>query len=67
MYAYCIKAVGSVQFTLFHVVHCSFITLLIRLLLDAPSTVDSQQLFSQFASRVVSDIVLPNSIWRGGR
>ena len=46
---------------------CSFITLLIRLLLDAPTTVNSQHQFSAFAGRVLSEIVLPNTVWRGGR
>lgn len=45
----------------------SFITLLIRLLVDAPTTVDSQHNFSDFAGRVLCDIVIPNTVWRGGR
>ena len=45
----------------------SFITLLIRLLVDAPATVDSQHKFSVFASRVLSDILIPNCVWRAGR
>ena len=45
----------------------SFITLLIRLLLDAPNTLDSQQCFAPFAGRVVTDIAVPNLVWRAGR
>ncbi len=45
----------------------SFITLLIRLLMEASSTVNSQGQFSQFASAVVTDIVVPNCVWKGGR
>ena len=45
----------------------SFITSLIRILLDVPSSVDSQQQFATFAGRIVTDIVVPNSVWKGGR
>ena len=45
----------------------SFITLLIRLLVDAPSTIDSKHQFTSFGNRVLSDILIPNCVWRAGR
>ncbi|KAL5484058.1 hypothetical protein EMCRGX_G020494 [Ephydatia muelleri] len=44
-----------------------FITILIRLLMDASSTLDSQKHFSAFAVCVLKDIVLPNCVWKAGR
>jgi dynein assembly factor 5 len=44
-----------------------FITLLIRLLVEAPATLDSQHQFTAFASRVLSEILIPNCVWRAGR
>jgi len=45
----------------------SFVTLLIRLLLDLPTTLNSQNMFCKFASIVVQDILLPNLVWKAGR
>ena len=45
----------------------SFITALMRLLLDAPSSVESQQNFSTFAGHIVTDVIVPNLVWKGGR
>lgn len=44
-----------------------FITILIRLLMDASSTVDSQKHFSAFAVCVLTQIILPNCVWKAGR
>ncbi|XP_064394922.1 dynein axonemal assembly factor 5-like [Halichondria panicea] len=44
-----------------------FITLLIRLLMEASSSMNSQDQFNQFASAVVTDIIIPNCVWKGGR
>ena len=45
----------------------SFITALMRLLLDAPSSVESQQHFPTFAGHIVTDVIVPNLVWKGGR
>lgn len=45
----------------------SFITALMRLLLDAPSSVESQRHFSTFADLIVTDVIVPNLVWKGGR
>ena len=59
---------ASDQFFSIHVLlSFSFISLLMRLLLDAPTTVDSQNQFVQFAGRMISEIIIPNIVWRGGR
>ena len=49
--------------------HCflSFITLLIRLLVTASSTFNSEGAFSRFAGKVTTDIIAPNLVWRAGR
>ena len=48
-------------------IHASFITALMRLLLDAPSSVESQQHFSTFVGHIVTDVIVPNLVWKGGR
>ncbi len=48
-------------------VDASFITALMRLLLNVPSSVESQQCFSTFASHIVTDVIVPNLVWKGGR
>ena len=45
----------------------SFITLLVRLLLNTSSTFDSEHTFSRFASSMVDDILVPNLVWKAGR
>jgi hypothetical protein len=45
----------------------SFITALMRLLLNAPSSVESQRRFSTFAGHIVTDVIVPNLVWKGGR
>ncbi len=45
----------------------SFISLLIRLLLELSATLNSQNTFSKFASSVVIEILLPNLVWKAGR
>ena len=45
----------------------SFITALMRLLLDAPSSVESQRHISTFAGLIVTDVIVPNLVWKGGR
>ena len=44
-----------------------FITILIRLLMNSSSNLDSQKHFSAFAVCVLKDIVLPNCVWKAGR
>jgi len=47
---------------------CSFFTLLIEVILNAAKTVDEVgQQFSSFTTHVVSDIIIPNCVWRAGR
>lgn len=48
-------------------VDTSFITALMRLLLDAPSSVESKLRFSTFAGHIVTDVIVPNLVWKGGR
>ena len=45
----------------------SFITALMRLLLDIPSSVESKRCFSTFAGHIVTDVIVPNLVWKGGR
>ena len=44
-----------------------FFSLLSRLMVNAPATLDSQQQFSNFAVTVVRDMVIPNLVWKAGR
>ena len=48
-------------------VRLKFFTLLSRLVLSAPNTLDSQHRFGEFAVKVVRDMVLPNCVWRAGK
>lgn len=48
-------------------IDASFITALMRLLLDAPSSAESQRNFSAFAGCIVADVTIPNLVWKGGR
>ena len=51
-----------------HVSFSSFFTLLIEVILNAAKTVDDVgQQFSSFTTHVVSDIIIPNCVWRAGR
>ncbi|CAL1545836.1 unnamed protein product [Lymnaea stagnalis] len=44
-----------------------FFSLLSRLVLSAPSTLDSEHRFEEFATTVVRDMILPNCVWKAGR
>ena len=51
-----------------HVSFSSFFTLLIEVILNAAKTMDDVgQQFSSFTTHVVSDIIMPNCVWRAGR
>ncbi|KAK7940376.1 hypothetical protein WMY93_003702 [Mugilogobius chulae] len=45
----------------------SILTMMAKLLLEAPHTVDSQGQFQEHAQRFLCDILLPNLVWRAGR
>uniref|UniRef100_A0A8C6TL32 Dynein axonemal assembly factor 5 n=1 Tax=Neogobius melanostomus TaxID=47308 RepID=A0A8C6TL32_9GOBI len=45
----------------------SILTMLAKLLLEAPKTLDSQGHFQEHSERFLCDILLPNLVWRAGR
>ena len=44
-----------------------FFSLLSRLVLAAPTTLDSENHFGEFAVTVARDMILPNCVWKAGR
>ena len=48
-------------------VRLKFFSLLSRLMMNAPNTLDSQQRFSDFAVVVIKDMIIPNCVWKAGR
>ncbi|XP_064635749.1 dynein axonemal assembly factor 5-like [Lineus longissimus] len=48
-------------------VRLKFFSLLSRLIMNAPQSVDSQNRFADFAVVVVRDMILPNCVWHAGR
>ena len=44
-----------------------FFSLLSRLVLAAPTTLDSEHHFGEFAVIVARDMILPNCVWKAGR
>ena len=51
-----------------YIFFCSFFTLLIEVILNAAKTMNEVgQQFSSFTTLVVSDIIIPNCVWRAGR
>ena len=44
-----------------------FFALLSRLMVNAAGTLDSKQRFGRFAVTVVTDMIVPNCVWRAGR
>uniref|UniRef100_A0AAV2KEH3 Dynein axonemal assembly factor 5 n=1 Tax=Knipowitschia caucasica TaxID=637954 RepID=A0AAV2KEH3_KNICA len=50
-----------------HEMKMSILTMMAKLLLEAPHTVDSQGLFLEHSEKFLCDILLPNMVWRAGR
>jgi dynein assembly factor 5 len=48
-------------------VRLKFFSLLSRLIMNAPQSLDSQNKFADFAVVVVRDMILPNCVWHAGR
>ena len=48
-------------------VRLKFFTLLSHLVMNCKDTVDSENLFSDFAEVVVRDMIIPNCVWKAGR
>lgn len=45
----------------------TILTMLAKLLLEAPKTLDSQGHFQEHSEKFLSDVLLPNLVWRAGR
>ncbi|KAJ0001391.1 hypothetical protein NQD34_006411 [Periophthalmus magnuspinnatus] len=45
----------------------TILTMMAKLLLEAPHTLDSQGLFHEHSEKFLCDILLPNLVWRAGR
>ncbi|KAJ0058112.1 hypothetical protein NL108_007385, partial [Boleophthalmus pectinirostris] len=45
----------------------SILTMMAKLLLEAPHTLDSKGLFQEYSEKFLCDILLPNLVWRAGR